>query len=87
VNQNTRSQDAKKEPGNKVPNKDQENKIQKRKKAHHKMGLCDPDWIQTNDLLLSLPLRFSPLRFLRICGLDYNFTIAGVPRLVSTEPF
>jgi hypothetical protein len=36
---------------------------------------------------LAYQLRFSPLRTLRICGLDYNFTIAGVPRLVSTEPF
>ena len=50
-------------------------------------GIRDPDWIQTNDLLLSIPLRFSPLLLYRIWGLDYNFTITGVPRLVSTEPF
>ena len=45
----------------------------------------DPDWIQTNDLLLSLPATAFAAR--TIWGLDYNFTIAGVPRLVSTEPF
>lgn len=30
---------------------------------------------------------FRRFRLYGICGLDYNFTIAGVSRLVSTEPF
>ena len=49
---------------------------------------CDPDWIRTNDLLLSLPTTGFPASNLPvgICGLDYIFTISGVPRVVSTEP-
>jgi hypothetical protein len=52
-------------------------------------GFCDPDWIRTNDLLLSLPTTGFPasLPVARLCGLDYIFTISGVPRVVSTEPF
>jgi hypothetical protein len=50
---------------------------------------CDPDWIQTNDLLLSLPTTtfVAPDDDAGICGLDYIFTITGVLRVVSTEPF
>ena len=47
----------------------------------------DPDWIRTNDLLLSLPTTGFPASSIGICGLDYIFTIPGVPRVVSTEPF
>ena len=47
---------------------------------------CDPDWTRTNDLLLSIPLWFSPLpNVSEFDGLDYNFTISGATRLVSTE--
>ena len=46
----------------------------------------EPDWIRTNDLLLSLPATGFPASPWRICGLDYIFTISGVPRVVSTEP-
>ena len=53
-----------------------------------RIKLSDPDWIQTNDLLLSIPTTtFVAPGLTGICGLDYNFTITGVPRLVSTEPF
>lgn len=49
---------------------------------------CDPDWIRTNGLLLSVPTTtFVAFASGEIWGLDYNFTISGVPRLVSTEPF
>ena len=49
---------------------------------------CDPDWIRTNDLLLSLPATaFAAHTMGAVWGLDYIFTIAGVPRIVSTEPF
>ena len=46
----------------------------------------DPVRIRTWDLLISLPLRFSPRTIAGFCGLDYLTAISGVPRIVSTEP-
>ena len=44
-----------------------------------------PGGIRTPDRRLSLPLWFSPPAN-TVCSLDYNFTISGATRLVSTEP-
>ncbi len=50
-------------------------------------GFCDPDWIRTNDLLLSLPTTVFTAPSQKkggIWGLDYIFTISGAARVVST---